>query len=340
MNLRIELSGEGADTTLDCEHRKMWTLVIGRPRARRTAPRGRTAARLDRCEARDLAAPRAGVIPWRMVRGSKGVATACIGIALTICLVARSTAAQPDAAAAVPALADEESAPVDLPNYFEARELGAATLAVRVACQDTIAQAVPEADAVIHAAVCNCFADAARWNARVGNRRISTDAQFDRCVEIARKQTASPFIHRFAVETTSIMNMFDACMNELGDAASGTYRGFVCSCATDAWLAHRQDATQLTNDIARCAAAGRYREDTGLNPTTRQFKATSVGRPVERADPGAAFGSERRIPGTFIPYSGNGRGPTLCADGMYSHSSGRGTCSHHGGVAGGRHRHR
>jgi LysM repeat protein len=35
----------------------------------------------------------------------------------------------------------------------------------------------------------------------------------------------------------------------------------------------------------------------------------------------------------FIPYPGNGRGPTQCRDGTYSHSSGRGTCSHHGGIA-------
>jgi hypothetical protein len=38
-------------------------------------------------------------------------------------------------------------------------------------------------------------------------------------------------------------------------------------------------------------------------------------------------------PGLFIPYPGNGGGPTRCADGTYSHSSGRGTCSHHGGEA-------
>jgi LysM repeat protein len=35
----------------------------------------------------------------------------------------------------------------------------------------------------------------------------------------------------------------------------------------------------------------------------------------------------------FIPYEGNGAGPTLCRDGTYSRSSGRGTCSHHGGIA-------
>ncbi len=40
-------------------------------------------------------------------------------------------------------------------------------------------------------------------------------------------------------------------------------------------------------------------------------------------------------PGAFIPYAGNGGGPTPCADGTWSHSSGRGTCSHHGGIAGG-----
>jgi hypothetical protein len=36
--------------------------------------------------------------------------------------------------------------------------------------------------------------------------------------------------------------------------------------------------------------------------------------------------------GPFIPYPGNGLGPTPCADGTWSHSSGRGTCSHHGGI--------
>jgi hypothetical protein len=38
-------------------------------------------------------------------------------------------------------------------------------------------------------------------------------------------------------------------------------------------------------------------------------------------------------PGNFIPYPGNGGGPTRCRDGSISNSSGRGTCSHHGGIA-------
>src|SRR2546423_9815618 len=35
-------------------------------------------------------------------------------------------------------------------------------------------------------------------------------------------------------------------------------------------------------------------------------------------------------PGPFIPYAGNGLGPTRCADGTWSHSAGPGPCSHHG----------
>jgi hypothetical protein len=38
--------------------------------------------------------------------------------------------------------------------------------------------------------------------------------------------------------------------------------------------------------------------------------------------------------GGYIPYEGNGGGPTQCADGTVSHSSGSGTCSWHGGEAG------
>lgn len=34
----------------------------------------------------------------------------------------------------------------------------------------------------------------------------------------------------------------------------------------------------------------------------------------------------------FIEYPGNGRGPTQCEDGSWSHSAGQGTCSWHGGV--------
>lgn len=45
---------------------------------------------------------------------------------------------------------------------------------------------------------------------------------------------------------------------------------------------------------------------------------------------GGAGGSY--VNGQFIPYIGNGLGPTVCADGMVSRSAGSGTCSYHGGI--------
>lgn len=43
--------------------------------------------------------------------------------------------------------------------------------------------------------------------------------------------------------------------------------------------------------------------------------------------------TQPKSPPVYIPYPGNGGGPTLCSDGSTSHSSGSGTCSHHGGIA-------
>lgn len=66
-----------------------------------------------------------------------------------------------------------------------------------------------------------------------------------------------------------------------------------------------------------------------------RLDADSDGVPCEDGVGGGSAGSgtTTTAPGTFIPYEGNGGGPTLCRDGTYSRSSGRGTCSHHGGIA-------
>src|SRR4029079_3682189 len=58
-----------------------------------------------------------------------------------ILLVAGTAAADDAGDTEVPPLAYGESAPEDAPNYFDAHELGAATLATFAACQDTIARA-------------------------------------------------------------------------------------------------------------------------------------------------------------------------------------------------------
>jgi hypothetical protein len=237
----------------------------------------------------------------------------------------------------VPSLADGESSPVDAPNYFDTRELGAATLAAIAACQEAVATASPELAEVMQAAYCGCFADAARWNVRAGRPVRPTGAQLASCAEVANGQASPPSARPFATPTAPIASTFEACLASLADGVPISYRGFVCSCATNAWITDGPRASKLDEDLARCAVAGRYREDTGQNPTLRQFGAIRIA--PSRARAGSSAPGEPS-PGAFIPYPGNGGGPTLCSDGMYSHSSGRGTCSHHGGVAGGRQRHR
>jgi hypothetical protein len=257
-------------------------------------------------------------------------------VAAGVILMASAAAAQERRDSGVPPLADGESAPTDVPNYFEARELGSATLAVVATCEGTIARAYPNAAVATRTAYCRCFADATRWNAGAGHAASPTEAQVGKCLEVTRTQASSPFARQFAIPTTSIADAFHACMEATAEAVSTSYRAFMCGCATNAWIADRLQESKLDDDIARCAAAGHYREDTRQNPTVRQFGAILVSRSLERTGPGGR--PDRPLPATFIPYPGNGGGPTRCRDGTYSHSSGSGTCSHHGGISSGRHR--
>jgi hypothetical protein len=261
---------------------------------------------------------------------------AWVAVAAFLALVS-AAAAESAATSAVPPLAEGESAPADAPNYFDRRELGAATLAALAACQDAVARASPELAEGTKAAYCGCFADAARWNIRVGRPVDPTEPQLASCAKVANGQASPPYSRVFAKSTASIASTFETCLANVADDAPAGYGGLVCSCATNAWIADGARASKLAEDLARCAVAVRYREDTGQNATLRQFGAIRVAQSPAR--PGLTAPAQPS-PGEFIPYSGNGGGPTLCSDGMYSHSSGRGTCSHHGGIAGGRHRRR
>lgn len=63
--------------------------------------------------------------------------------------------------------------------------------------------------------------------------------------------------------------------------------------------------------------------------TTTASTALATSPAVAPVSPSTAPASS----GQFIPYAGNGGGPTLCNNGLYSHSSGSGTCSSNGGEA-------
>jgi len=261
-----------------------------------------------------------------------------VWVAVCAVLFATVASGEPLSAPDVPPLIDGEAAPADPPNYFDAKELGAGTVLAYAACADALATA--DGDDPTTATYCSCVAEAARLNVRRGGDAAASDAQISTCSALARGIGPAAPASRFATPTSSIIARFHACVGAMPEGASLELRGFACSCATDAWITDRASPKKLQGDLARCVAAARYRDDTGLNPTLRQFRAIAVARPVPRARSIAPSAPPTPEPGAFIPYEGNGGGPTLCSDGMYSHSSGRGTCSHHGGIAGGRHRRR
>jgi hypothetical protein len=146
--------------------------------------------------------------------------------------------------------------------------------------------------------------------------------------------------------TPRIAATFGACFDALPENYPLTYQAHMCSCITDA---APRDAGKgaFDDDVRLCDIAARYATNTGNHLTRRQFGL--LGRPTATSLP--SFGQAPQnayappmtfqVPqytGAFIPYPGNGYGPTPCADGMWSNSGGSGTCSHHGGISGGRHR--
>lgn len=111
-------------------------------------------------------------------------------ITLVSWLAASSAVAQTPDAVAMPPLDAGDSAPTDIPNSFDARELGMATLAVRLACQEVMASSVPDAADTIPSPYCDCFADAARWNVRRSARSTPTDSQTAGCADAIRAPAA------------------------------------------------------------------------------------------------------------------------------------------------------
>lgn len=210
-------------------------------------------------------------------------------VAFAALLVGSTAVAQELGDPDVPPLARDEAPPDDAPNYFDVRELGATTIEVLSACERTIARAYPDAADAVQTAYCGCFADAARSNLRAGRAVTPSEAQVSRCIETGRTRV-SPYARQFAVSTASIAGAFEACMAGAVPETSSD-RGFVCSCVTNAWIADHARPARLDDDVARCAAAGRYRERTGQNPTLRQFGAIRVDGAPDRA--GAVTPSNR-----------------------------------------------
>jgi hypothetical protein len=244
----------------------------------------------------------------------------------------------------VPPLAPGETPPADLPNYFDARELGAGTLVAFEGCFDAFKQAEPDASDDYLDDKCTCIADAVRLNVRAGHEATFSDVQGQKCQSYALHPAGrSPFAVAAGADSAQIQEVAVKCFRALPPNLPSQYAGPKCSCWTDAVLKDGQRPAALASDIDKCEIVARHAYLTGKWLTQRQFAAlpTSAAQasPTTPASPGVATlitGSQATQ--GVIPYPGNGLGPTLCSDGSVSGSAGSGTCSHHGGISGGRHR--
>ena len=91
------------------------------------------------------------------------------------------------------------------------------------------------------------------------------------------------------------------------------------------------------DNLARCETAARYANNADRNLARRQFGALGRDTSSATAPVGEWLATVPQAPAApYIGFPGNGLGPSICADGAWSHSSGRGTCSGHGGELGGR----
>jgi hypothetical protein len=230
----------------------------------------------------------------------------------------------------VPPLLQGEAPPSHMPNYFDTRELGAAVSTYYFACSDTFDGVnAPDEE---KAAFCDCVGDGVRQNARAGRTLSVDDAQAQKCLAYAKTRTGrSPLAAGLWATTAGIMDGLVTCMDAFPSSVPAPYATSVCACTVNAALKSAGAAPK--RDLDRCDIMARYWTNTGQFLTQRQFAAL-VTEPSSVAQAPLA----PPVTGPFIPYAGNGLGPSLCADGMLSHSSGRGTCSGHGGIAGGRHR--
>lgn len=185
------------------------------------------------------------------------------------------TEAAPDALVSSPPLPDVppliagEVPPTDLPNYFDAKELGAASYGAVLSCRDVVKKR-DGITAAMQPAYCLCFADAARLNVRRGKSATVTKAQHAECIKYSRNSssTTSPFGGALPGSTAGIVAALDQCMGDIPSDTSPAYGARVCSCTIDATIKHKQASE---SDIAKCAVAARYFQATGSNLTIRQF---------------------------------------------------------------------
>lgn len=245
----------------------------------------------------------------------------------------------------VPPLLRGEIASRDMPNFFDPLEAGVLSLAVYGACLNGFETNLPEASEEFVISVCMCWAAAARANVRAGKPLFPAKPQIQVCGDHALKPGGPvPFEAGLRYSTKQIGGGFGACFDSLPKDLPVPYSAMFCACAVNSVINQKTQPGTTADDFVRCEVAARYQYKTGTSLTRRQFAALSVTSPAPpsvHAPTNLARTTVAPVTSgllTAAPSAGNGLGPTACADGSWSNSNGRGTCSHHGGESGGRHR--
>lgn len=156
---------------------------------------------------------------------------------------------------------------IDVPNYFNSRELGAATLAVVNDCYGSDdATAGPS-----KAAMCLCVADAARVNVRAGHRPLPLNAtQRKKCSQYARNpKGASPYAHGLPIPTENIVAALVNCFGAVPADTPQAYGALICGCTIDG-VVHKRKGL-LDEEIHRCGLAATYNSTARTPLTKRQF---------------------------------------------------------------------
>jgi hypothetical protein len=170
----------------------------------------------------------------------------------------------------------------------------------------------------------------AEADARQASARTAIQAEFEETAQLATKE--KELRRRVDHETRALALWTDYLAATAGQAPSIVTTLERAKARDDQALARQVEAERkraAEQERQRLIAEERERRRQEVLEKRRIAAEEAAERREQAAERRRqAADSERH----YIEYEGNGGGPTQCADGSWSHSSGRGTCSHHGGI--------
>lgn len=158
-----------------------------------------------------------------------------------------------------------EQPPLNMPNYFDAKELGSGAIDVFLTCMnDTHSQGVPSESK------CLCLVDAALINVRARRSMTASAAQRKKCEKLTQRADARHKLSQ-ARHLDNITSRFLACLEKTPKEYPTVFKKTLCGCMTNAVL--KFGSAVKPTDVERCALTAMYLVNTGTLLTPRQFAA-------------------------------------------------------------------